>query len=420
MIGGVVAIGFFVFLIYSNIKPPSADLGGGKKQITLRVWGVDSSSAFSEISENFEKLKQTQGVDVDYRQFREETFEDELLSALAANIGPDVIMVKNRSLVRLQNKLSPLGPAQLKLTEIRRLFPTVVEQDFVDSTNGLVYALPLYLDTLAFLYDRDVFDKSQVLNFPETWERLSQDVTKLRELAPNGQLSRSAIALGGTNRTVINGADTILLLMLQRGARFPEGTIQADAVSNSVLDFYLQFSNPSSPFYSWNETFGSSFDAFVAHKTAIIPIYYSQLVKLLQKDPFLRYQVAPMAQLNPQSPINYADYWGLAVVRQSSQVNLAWEYVRYATMQPANASVYATRTSRPPALKSLLEADLADPIKGIFARQALTARSWPGPNDFYVRQIISNNIAAFLRGELTQATALQAIEYQVRQVAQQR
>jgi ABC-type glycerol-3-phosphate transport system substrate-binding protein len=416
MIGSVVTTGLLVFLIINNIKPKANDLpGGGKKDIFISVWGVDSSSAFSQVSEDFEKLRP--GVDVSYKQFREETFEDELLSALAAGIGPDIIMVKNRSLSRLQNKLLPLNQNQLSITKFREYFPTVAEQDFVDSKNGLIYALPLYIDTLAFLYDRDAFDKAGVLSFPTTWEKLSQDAIKLRELSPNGQLIKSSIALGGSNRTVINGSDLLVLLMMQYGANFNQGTIRADAASGNAFNFYLQFSNPASPFYSWSETFGSSFDSFIGHKTSIIPIYFSQLSKLLAKDPFLRYQVASMAQLKSDTPINYADYWGLAVIRQSKNSALAWDFARYVTTQPVNADAYARKTNRPPAMKTLLQANFEDPIKGIFARQALTARSWPGPNDFTVRQIISNNILAYMRGEVNITTALDTIEFQIKQVA---
>ena len=57
-----------------------------------------------------------------------------------------------------------------------------------------------------------------------------------------------------------------------------------------------------------------------------------------------------------------------------------------------------------------------DPDLGVFARQALTARSWSQPDEAKVREAMSNAIGAVLSGQLDSTRGLRQAEEQVTQL----
>src|SRR3989344_4032402 len=202
-IGGL--SGVILLLILFGVLP------GRREDINvteITVWGVEDTRVFQTITRQFEKLRPD--VSISYRQFEEDTYERDLLNNLAAGEKPDVVMFENNWLLEHQDKLLPAtftigtaGQAQLvekfTLSQMQTFFPRVAEQDF--TIKNEVYALPLYIDTLAMAYNRDLFDKGGVVFPPTTWEELGNTVGKLKLLEDN-ELPRGAYAMGGTSKSV--------------------------------------------------------------------------------------------------------------------------------------------------------------------------------------------------------------------------
>ena len=124
-------------------------------------------------------------------------------------------------------------------------------------------------------------------------------------------------------------------------------------------------------------------------------------------------EVALMLQLDANQPVNYADYWGLAVSAQSGNPSAAWDFIMYFSADQTIAEKYLQESKRPPALRSLIQKYLNDPDLGVFSQQALTAKSWRQPDNIAIRRIFSNMIESVLNGRLYVSQALEQAENEV-------
>src|SRR3989344_4982371 len=125
---------------------------------TLEFWGVfDDKRVFLDIVKKFQST--SRDIKVNYKQFSYEDYEKGLINALAAGTGPDIIMIQNTWLPRHKDKLTPQPtPTKdnkegfLSIADLKSQFVDVVYDDL--TSGGKIYALPLYVDTLALYYNK--------------------------------------------------------------------------------------------------------------------------------------------------------------------------------------------------------------------------------------------------------------------------
>ncbi|MDO8504792.1 MAG: extracellular solute-binding protein [Candidatus Liptonbacteria bacterium] len=403
LIAGVALLVIGVFLAFTwGKKPPigSAD--------NLVVWGVEESRVLGKAIEQYRKANQ--GAEVRYVQVPAESYEETLLSALAAGRGPDVLYISNHSLPKLRDVLAPLNPVTFSAEDFRQLFPTVATDDFVYQDK--IYALPLYIDTLAMVYNRDMFDRASIASPPATWEEFQKLVPKLRILNEKNQIVRAAVPIGGTEKTVNYATDILSLLMLQNGAEMINKDFTSARFAGkegvAALDFYLQFSNPNYSYYTWNEAQRSSLDSFAAGESAAVFAYKSDIPLIKAKNPFSAetLEVAPMLQVSEGSAVNYPDYWGLAVSAQSKHVASAWNFAMLLTTNENAAKDYVFESGHPPALRSLLAGASNSAEFGVFAKQALSARSWHTVDYGRIKEILNSAIVRAISGQVDTTQAL--------------
>jgi ABC-type glycerol-3-phosphate transport system substrate-binding protein len=423
----IVAVAGFIALIISlmffGVIPvkkttPGGGWGiGGDEGIKISLWGIADSEILKGIIDEYQKINK--GVSVEYVQFSESEYERALVNALAAGRGPDIFTIHNTWLAKHFDKIMPLAEAQLPFAQFRQLYPTVVEQDFVIQSQErfIIFGMPLYLDTLALLYNRDFFDAKAIALAPRVWQDLNDLIPKLRELNPQtNEIIKAGAAIGGSEYSVNKAADLLALLMLQAGAAMydPESRrVDFGEQGINALNFYVQFANPLSANYTWSDNFRNSLDSFSEGKTAIIFNYASAIPFLKAKNPFLSIGVSPMLQLNRDRPINYANYWGLTTSKYSQQPALAWNFILYLTANPKVSEQFLKAARLPPALRVLINQYLNDPDLGVFSRQALTSRSWHQVDSSAIKRIFSNMIQSILSGQLTSDAALKKAENEI-------
>lgn len=410
-----------IILIFVGVLPGRKQAGeggglgniGGGQQAEITFWGVEEDQFIRPIIEAYGQVNKA--VRISYTQFSESDYERNLINALANGRGPDILMIHNTWLPKHFGKVYPLpATAGFSITQMRQLFPQVVEADFTDGAT--IYALPTYIDTLAFLYNKDFFDTKGIAVLPKTWNEFQYVVPRLRILDFSGKISQAAAAIGGSERSIYKASDLLNLVMLQSGTQMLDESGRAAFARSGgeeALNFYLQFANPNSSAYTWSDNLRNSLDFFSQGGVGAIFNYQSAIAPIKARNPYLNLEVAPMMQLNANQPINYADYWGLTVSNQSKDPATAWNFIMYFATDPSIAEKYLTESKRPPALRSLIQKYLNDPDLGVFARQALTARSWPQPDSAAIKQIFSNMIELLLSGRLTINQALEQAENEV-------
>ncbi len=423
IIGGVALLLIVVVVaIFLNLRQ------GQGAAVIVTVWGFEKEDVFKPLIQSYNQSRPN--VQIAYRQIPQKNYESYLLNALAAGQGPDIFPIHNRAIPKNKDKMAAADPSQLNIGQLQELFPEVIQQDFSLGassaiSNRKIYALPLYLDTLVLLYNKDLFDQASIVAPPKTWDEFQGMVPRLRSMSANGQIIKAAAALGGSQKTIGTAVDILNALMLQNGATMANPDLrraafasgQSDAPGPQAFNFYLQFANPRSNYYTWNDNQPDYLQSFSSGNAAMIFDYYSAAADLQKRNPFLNIGLAALPQpAATAAALNYADYWGLAVSKQSRAKTWAWDFIIAITTQPEISRLYLASTNRPPALRSLIAENLNSPVLAIPSKQALTARSWYEADEEKINQIFNNAITGVLNGQFDSGQALQQAQDQVSQL----
>lgn len=399
-----ILIGSIAVAIFLTVILILRSIGGGVVQgVTLQFWGVyDDRNSYDKIIRQYES--QNPSIKVAYRQFSFEDYEKSLIDSIAANSGPDILMAHNTWLSKHGDKLLAM-PAKTKsskkslftIQDFKNQFVDVAFQDL--TYNNQIYALPLYVDTLALYYNKDLFNSAGITRPPQSWDEFNSDVKSLTQLDPSGTIIKSAAAIG-TSRNINRSTDILMALMIQSGVRMTNDDNTAATFSRSVnnapvgrvaLRYYTDFANPSSQVYTWNNSQHYSVDAFIEGKTAMMFNYSHQTGVLRDKASRLNFAVAPMPQISSSDVKNYANYWALGVSNRSRYPEEAWKFIAYVASREG-VTDYLNSTLRPSARRDLIEAQRSDLDLGVFAVQALSARSWLQVDNTAIESIFADMI----------------------------
>jgi len=395
--GGIVVVVLIIMVLVLR------SIGPGNQQVSLEFWGVfDNPTTFEKIFRDYTAINKN--VKITYKQFAFDTYEKNLIDALAAGTGPDVLMIHNTWLPKHKNKLKAL-PATMSgqkkplftIQDIKDQFVDVVEKDFV--SNGQIYALPLYVDTLALYYNKDLFNTAGISRPPQTWDDFNKDVEILTKLDASANITQAGAAIG-TARNINRSTDILMDIMIQTGVPLADGTSSQVELSGNfggvpaganALKYYTDFANPSTHVYCWNDSLHYSIDAFSEGLAAMMFNYSHQVPVLKSKSSRLNYAVAPMPQASLGDIKNFANYWGLAVPLGSSNSDEAWKFIAYVASKEGSTS-YLNESQRPSARRDLVDIQKDNPDISIFANQSLTAKSWYQVNNNAIETIFAEMI----------------------------
>jgi multiple sugar transport system substrate-binding protein len=427
----------FVFMMTSGFgcKTQSAAVQKAMEPVTLTYWRVwDDSDSFSDIIKNYNALHPN--IRIEYRKFRYEEYEKELLNAMAEDRGPDIYSIPANWLERYRSKIQPMPEAttlaypittgtlkkettiqmrtnrSITLKELKSNFVDAVYKDVVktdiDATTKkpkeYVYGLPLFMDTMVMFYNKDLFNNAGIAEPPAYWNKTFQQyVQKLTKQNTKGEIIQSGVALGGSTN-VSRAPDILAALMLQNGATIIDDNNQVMFAQNlrntgqefnpgiEALRFYIDFANPAKEVYTWNDALDNSLTMFEANKLAMMFGYAYQLETIRADAPKLNFGIAHLPQIeNSAQKINIANYWVETVAKKSKYKNEAWDFVQYAT-KADQAKTYLAKTNKPTALRSLVQSQIDDMNIGVFADQVLTARSWYKGQDASAAEQIMNEM----------------------------
>ncbi len=422
IIGGVAGLAIVALMLYLVLS----NIGVGQQQTaTLQFWGTfDDAKSYDSAISAFEQ--QNPGIHIVYRQFNFEDYEKQLIDSFAAGAGPDIWLMHNTWLPKHGDKIQPL----LQTMQGQKTQPLTFkdfQDQFVDvavgdlALGGEIYALPVYVDTLALYYNKDIFNTLGITTPPSTWDEFNDDVEKITAIDDKGNITRSAAAIG-TARNINRSTDILSLLMLQSGVKMTDAehtsatfsrAVEGVSVGETSVQYYADFANPSKKVYTWNDQQHYSIDAFAEGNAAMMFNYSHQIPVLRSKSPRLNFAAAPMPQISgASSAVNFANYWAPTVSKQSKNPVAAWKFLVYLSSNPG-ASFYLNSTGRPAARRDLIELQKTDPDLGTFAAQSLTARSWYQVDNSAIETIFADMIDEVNYGRASIRDALQSAESKV-------
>lgn len=312
---GILIVGVFVLLLFLVF----GGFGDQPKGVQLEFWGVfDEPAAFSEAIRTFRR--QNPNINIRYVPFPFEEYEKAVIDALAAGRGPDIWMIQSSWLPKHKDKLAPLDQndkdLNYKLINFRQDFVEVAEDDLTNE--GQIYALPLYVDTLALYYNKDLFNSAGIAQAPRTWDEFNEAVRTLTKLDKRGNIETAGAAIG-LARNINRSTDILMLLMIQSGVQMVDrqrneatfaGSIGPEPVGEVALEYYTDFANPLKEVYTWNDNLFYSIDAFVTERAAMMFNYSHQIPVIKAKAPRLNFDVTLMPQIEDTTlRVDYANYF---------------------------------------------------------------------------------------------------------------
>lgn len=418
-----------------------------KKPITLVVWNLwDNSDTWADMVASYENLTAADETKapvkiVYYQKVYEgsEKYEDEVNKALSKGGGvPDIITLNNSWVARYKDKISPLDGGAKTASAFERKFVDVVARDFLEGNK--IYGMPLSVDTLALYYNVDLLRAAGIYDPPRTWDEFNEDVKKLTVRDDKGGIVRAGAALG-TDKNVNRASDILSLLMMQSGSSIVDenrtqavfGKLEKESDGKSykkdsggnwyslggvALQYYTDFANPAKSVYTWNPLMDYSIDAFYQGRAAMMINYDYNVSVVRAKAPKLNFAIAPMPQISgAMTPVNYANYWAMAVSSGSAHKQEAWDFLMYLS-NPEISKMYLNKAVRPTAQRDLVswQENGEDLNLAVFARQALTAKSWFQKDNFAVEEIFNSAINSIVLGRATPQSASELTATQLTQV----
>ncbi|MBI2624554.1 extracellular solute-binding protein [Candidatus Parcubacteria bacterium] len=419
----IIVVALAAVLMLTCVIPGVKYCSDKNRSVTLTVWGVfDDEDAFAATLSAYQRTHPNTRITYRKKDARDpKRYEQDLLEAFAAGRGPDIFFIHHTWLARYRDKLQAAPTDVLSFKQFQDSFVDVAIEDL--TTEGKIYAVPLYVDTLALYYNKDFLNSANIAQPPVTWNDFLAGIPKVRQLGPGGLVARAAATIG-TARNINRSTDVLALLMLQSGTQIvdrksrrvvmdetrplPDGTPHQPGMD--AVRFYTDFANPlDAGAFTWGlaSNFHWSVDAFAEESAAMTFHYAYELPVFRQKNPNLRLGIAKMPQVqNRERDVNYANYWAPAVSFQSQSGRAAWEFLTFASSREGVVS-YLQASRRPTARRDLVDELKGDADLGLFHEQALTAKSFYQYDNFRVEQILAEAIEAVVRREKTPAEAIE-------------
>ncbi|MEK7524126.1 MAG: extracellular solute-binding protein [Patescibacteria group bacterium] len=398
--------------------------GGSSGPVDLTFYGLDNSDVFDPIISEYQQLYPA--IRIKYKKFNDSrAFENLLVNEIAEGEGPDIFYLHNTWLPRHTKKIVPLVSDTLTPRKFPETFVNVSSEDFIqpDPTDGIrkIYALPLYVDTLALYYNKQDFEEK----VPErgkpagTWDQLKEDAFKFQRQGEDGKLQHGEIALGRADNIRLS-PKIFWNLLLQAGVNLYDSEfkqVQLTSGGQESFDYFLSFAGTLNKNYSWSTDLVppdrplAEVEAFLSGKVSAILAYsdlYARLETELKnvktRNPsainLKDVKVAPIPQI-AEDEADYkafADYYGLAVSRNSKNAAAAWSFIQFATGK-SSAQVFHQKTKRPTARRDLIADQKKEPVTDVFASQLGYAASLRIFSDEKFETIIKEAIQNAVNGQ---------------------
>lgn len=418
-----------LFLI--GILAFSGRLGGGNNSAQqdpglVVVWGTLPEDQFnSSLSVIYGKRND---INIRYAQIDPKNIKSLLADAIVFDSAPDVIISDISTFYNIKNYTQPIPYTSYPEASFR--------QNFTSVTHDLLWpegvtAMPILVDPMVMFYNREILSASGIANPPTLWSQVYEmfgSIIKIEE----GQVVRQSVIPFGQYRNVNNAWAIMSTLFLQ--SRIPivrnvaEGGVMNKSVNLSssdlnqteqagvmVLDFYNQFSDPSSEFYNWNRTKLDSKREFLEGRLAFFPSFASESKDLRDRNPNLNFSLAQMPQLNqnPAFSATYGEVYVASIVSKSKNLVGSYALVFELIAEDFQKSL-SQNMIMAPAITKVLETPPETTVFPIIYRSALISKSWYNQNMEVTQNVFSSMVENIISGKLRTSEALSQAENSLR------
>ncbi len=414
VIAGFIALLLIGVLIFAGILPGFRARSGGVGG-TVTLWATIDEETMKGLLEPFEQAHRSEFTLI-YEAKDARTFEAELINALAAGRGPDLVFLPSDWVVKQADKLLPLPYSSYSLAQFKKDFAPI-GQLYLTPTG--ILGLPLYIDPLVLYSNQDLLTNAKLAIVPGNWDEILAAVKSLSRVDPQKNLTQSTIALGQWGN-IANAKDVLSLLILQAGnpitARNENGVVRSVLKERydfpvppaaEALGFFNRFAEPDNTLYSWNSALPEARQAFLRGTLALYLGAGSDWPRLKRQNPQLNFDINPMPQrVRATAELTFGRAVAVGVVKASKNPATAWQ-AAILLSGPAFAQPLADALFLPPVRKDLLAKAPADPAMTVLYQSAIIARGWLDPDPAASVNVFRRLVEDSANGRLTPAAAVE-------------
>lgn len=390
-------MGLASLLILSTYNPPADVKEGELVNVgTVTIWGTLPSEGIDQVLLGLHEADDN-SRGITYKYFRPDQFDYELVTALADNRGPDLILYSQENLALMRPRIQPISYESFPIPDIRNLY---LDGAQIFALSDGFYGYPIAVDPLMLFWNRDIFATESYLESPKTWESFVSNVfPALIKRDFNRTIERAVIAMGEYSN-VRNAFGIISTLFLQGGT---EGVteesdgkyrVKLQSVAGgegnplrAAADFYTRFSRPDNALYSWNRAFSEDRAQFIAERLAMYFGHASEGKQLQKINPNLNFDIAEIPQgADATLRRTYGKFYALSVLRSSDNMSGAVA-VMMKLGGPEFADKIAVASNMVPVYRGTVSAGSNDIFGRISYKSAPVAFGWLNPDPIATGEI---------------------------------
>lgn len=404
---------FGIFILIGIAVFALSKASTGSLSANLKVWGTISSETFNTMY-MASSLKDNKDLTVSYVKKDPADFDQDFIEALAEGNGPDIVLLREDYIYKHRNKLFVIPYASYPERDFKDKF---IEQGEMFLTKSGITAIPLTIDPMVMYWNRDIFTNNLISQPPRYWDQIYSILEKTTKKDNNANVMQSAIALGEW-RNITNAKEIVSMIFLQSGtpitSKSGDGVVavlnsqfnEAILPGQTALNFYTQFSNPTSNYYTWNRSLPSSLNMFLSGNLAMYLGFASEIFNIQQKNPNLNFDVTyvPDARDATKKTV-FGHMYALAMTKQSKNINVSFVLINALT-EPAALKALETQTNLPPVRRDMLADKPTDAFRTVFYNSALVSQAWIDPNPVESANVFRDMIESITSGKSRSYEAL--------------
>ncbi len=381
-----VLIFFGVFIVIGVMVFALSRSTSSEMRANLVVWGTIPRAHFDALLKN-STLADSKVTNISYVLKDAVDFDQEFIEALAEGRGPDIVILRNDNIYKHRNRLFVIPYRNYSERTFKDKF--IEGSEVFLTTEGLV-AVPFMTDPMVMYWNRNIFSNNLVSQPPQYWDQVFELTEKMTRRDANGNVLQSAIALGEW-RNINNAKEILSMLLLQAGTpivnRTENGAISVlgskfdypIAPAESTVNFYTQFSNPTSRYYTWNRSLPTSLNMFLGGNLAMYLGFAGEIFSIQQKNPNLNFDVTYVPQTrDTERRTVFGHMYAFAITKQSPNIVASYGAINALTETSPLKSLEAV-TTLPPIRRDMLAERPSDAFRSVFYNSALISKSWVDP-----------------------------------------
>ena len=419
----IIILGIFgFFVIVGLILFATTSTSNNGNQLTpIVIWGTFPSASFDKLKNSILD-KQKDSLSLSYFEKSPDTFEQDLVEAIANGNGPDVILLSQDFILKDKNKILAVPYTSFPLRTFQDSF---IDEGSVYLTSDGVLAFPFVVDPMVLYWNKTHFVNASVVNPPQFWDDFASTTAILTKKDSNFNVTQSGSAMGEFDN-IVHAKDILSMLMMQAGSSLvskdrdgnyistlASGTGNIDNPADSALTFFTNFANPIKNNYSWNKSLDDSLTKFLGGSLSMYLGYASELSSINLKNPNLNFDVSLVPQIrDTKQELVFARMSGFAILKSSKNSMSAFTQISTLTSKDAITSLISI-TNLPPVRRDVLSDVPKDLYMKVFYDSALRAKAWSDPSPTETNQIFRDMIENTIVGRIKSSDAVNQADKQM-------